>query len=157
MCARVYDWTSARGFLNVFEFGQDDVTIQVFLRFSGNPPGHERLWFWKPSVSGPLVGHAPRASWPAVVRANERAACVKMSPVLRWTLLLLCALFLTLLAADSKQKPKKKKDIRDYNDADMARLLEQWEVGSSGASLCYSHVSFSTNIQLSDTCFTSWI
>lgn len=23
---------------------------------------------------------------------------------------------------------KKKKDIRDYNDADMARLLEQWEV-----------------------------
>lgn len=24
--------------------------------------------------------------------------------------------------------PKKKKDIRDYNDADMARLLEQWEV-----------------------------
>ncbi|XP_006870976.1 PREDICTED: LDLR chaperone MESD [Chrysochloris asiatica] len=23
--------------------------------------------------------------------------------------------------------PKKKKDIRDYNDADMARLLEQWE------------------------------
>ncbi|KAK2107865.1 hypothetical protein P7K49_013030 [Saguinus oedipus] len=22
---------------------------------------------------------------------------------------------------------KKKKDIRDYNDADMARLLEQWE------------------------------
>ncbi|XP_042561301.1 LRP chaperone MESD [Clupea harengus] len=24
-------------------------------------------------------------------------------------------------------KPKKKKDIRDYNDADMARLLEQWE------------------------------
>nr|XP_056721919.1 LRP chaperone MESD [Euleptes europaea] len=24
-------------------------------------------------------------------------------------------------------KPKKPKDIRDYNDADMARLLEQWE------------------------------
>ncbi|KAL7866832.1 hypothetical protein AOLI_G00146460 [Acnodon oligacanthus] len=24
-------------------------------------------------------------------------------------------------------KPKKKKDIRDYNDADMARLLEEWE------------------------------
>ncbi|KAM9461560.1 LRP chaperone MESD [Clarias gariepinus] len=27
----------------------------------------------------------------------------------------------------SDNKPKKKKDIRDYNDADMARLLEQWE------------------------------
>ncbi|KAG5198102.1 hypothetical protein JEQ12_007792 [Ovis aries] len=26
---------------------------------------------------------------------------------------------------------KKKKDIRDYNDADMARLLEQWEVRSA--------------------------
>ncbi|CAF95960.1 unnamed protein product, partial [Tetraodon nigroviridis] len=52
-----------------------------------------------------------------------------MSPVLRWTLLVLvlCALFFTVLAADSQQKPKKKKDIRDYNDADMARLLEQWE------------------------------
>lgn len=65
------------------------------------------------------------------------SVCVKMSPVHRWTVLLLvlCALFLTLLAADSKQKPKKKKDIRDYNDADMARLLEQWEVRYSGAFL----------------------
>ncbi|XP_076879145.1 LRP chaperone MESD [Brachyhypopomus gauderio] len=27
----------------------------------------------------------------------------------------------------SDTKPKKKKDIRDYNDADMARLLEEWE------------------------------
>lgn len=64
-----------------------------------------------------------------------------MSPVLRRSLqpplllllLLLCALFLTHSAADSKEKPRKKKDIRDYNDADMARLLEQWEVGPSGA------------------------
>ncbi|KAK2853369.1 hypothetical protein Q5P01_006030 [Channa striata] len=31
------------------------------------------------------------------------------------------------IASDAKEKPKKKKDIRDYNDADMARLLEQWE------------------------------
>lgn len=31
--------------------------------------------------------------------------------------------------------PAKKKDIRDYNDADMARLLEQWEVrGGAGDS-----------------------
>lgn len=28
----------------------------------------------------------------------------------------------------SNSNPKKKKDIRDYNDADMAKLLEQWEV-----------------------------
>lgn len=50
-------------------------------------------------------------------------------------LLLFCVLFLTNSAADSKEKPRKKKDIRDYNDADMARLLEQWEVGPSGALL----------------------
>ncbi|XP_056881060.1 LRP chaperone MESD [Takifugu flavidus] len=57
-----------------------------------------------------------------------------MSPVLGRSLrppplllLLLCALFLSNSAADSKEKPRKKKDIRDYNDADMARLLEQWE------------------------------
>ncbi|MEQ2308878.1 hypothetical protein AMECASPLE_032823 [Ameca splendens] len=31
-----------------------------------------------------------------------------------------------LSAIDNTGKPKKK-DIRDYNDADMARLLEQWE------------------------------
>lgn len=43
-------------------------------------------------------------------------------------LLLLCTYSLCLLAAEPKDKPKKKKDIRDYNDADMARLLEQWEV-----------------------------
>ncbi|KAM9832099.1 LRP chaperone MESD [Neosynchiropus ocellatus] len=42
-------------------------------------------------------------------------------------LLLLFAFLLCSTAADSKDKPKKKKDIRDYNDADMARLLEQWE------------------------------
>ncbi|KAI4895453.1 hypothetical protein NFI96_009078 [Prochilodus magdalenae] len=34
----------------------------------------------------------------------------------------------TLAVADcTDTKPKKKKDIRDYNDADMARLLEEWE------------------------------
>lgn len=41
--------------------------------------------------------------------------------------LLLCTYMLCILATDSKIKAKKKKDIRDYNDADMARLLEQWE------------------------------
>ncbi|XP_019935184.1 LRP chaperone MESD [Paralichthys olivaceus] len=53
-----------------------------------------------------------------------------MAPRFRWrcVLLLLCAGLLCVLAADSKEKAqKKKKDIRDYNDADMARLLEQWE------------------------------
>ncbi|KAM9318369.1 LRP chaperone MESD [Pholidichthys leucotaenia] len=41
--------------------------------------------------------------------------------------LLLSACVLWAAAADGKAKPSKKKDIRDYNDADMARLLEQWE------------------------------
>ncbi|XP_061614043.1 LRP chaperone MESD [Phyllopteryx taeniolatus] len=47
----------------------------------------------------------------------------------RWqcVALLFCTCLLYSLATDSKEKPKKKKDIRDYNDADMARLLEQWE------------------------------
>lgn len=42
-------------------------------------------------------------------------------------MLLLCSALLCVSAAENKDKPKKKKDIRDYNDADMARLLEQWE------------------------------
>ncbi|KAK5874596.1 hypothetical protein PBY51_019532 [Eleginops maclovinus] len=52
-----------------------------------------------------------------------------MASDFRWrcVVLLLCTYFLCLLATDSKIKAKKKKDIRDYNDADMARLLEQWE------------------------------
>ncbi|KAL4660755.1 LDLR chaperone MESD-like [Arapaima gigas] len=43
--------------------------------------------------------------------------------------LFLCVTFLCVLATDEGKnaKLKKKKDIRDYNDADMARLLEQWE------------------------------
>ncbi|XP_072475338.1 LRP chaperone MESD [Notamacropus eugenii] len=57
----------------------------------------------------------------------------------RWLLLalaFLCAsdLLLCLVEAGEDTKgtakpppPRKKKDIRDYNDADMARLLEQWE------------------------------
>lgn len=52
-----------------------------------------------------------------------------MASDFRWrcVVLLLCTNLLCVLAAESKEKPKKKKDIRDYNDADMARLLEQWE------------------------------
>uniref|UniRef100_UPI0037E872CE LRP chaperone MESD n=1 Tax=Semicossyphus pulcher TaxID=241346 RepID=UPI0037E872CE len=46
---------------------------------------------------------------------------------LRCVVLLLCTYLFCILATESKEKPKKKKDIRDYNDADMARLLEQWE------------------------------
>uniref|UniRef100_A0A8C6VPS9 LRP chaperone MESD n=1 Tax=Naja naja TaxID=35670 RepID=A0A8C6VPS9_NAJNA len=49
-----------------------------------------------------------------------------------WWLCLAVVLCACLAAAEepkkSSHKPgKKKKDIRDYNDADMARLLEQWE------------------------------
>ncbi|XP_041659038.1 LRP chaperone MESD [Cheilinus undulatus] len=52
-----------------------------------------------------------------------------MASDFRWRCiaLLLCSYLLCISAAESKEKPKKKKDIRDYNDADMARLLEQWE------------------------------
>lgn len=55
-----------------------------------------------------------------------------MASDFRWrcAVLLLSTYLLCVLAAESKDKPKKKKDIRDYNDADMARLLEQWEVRS---------------------------
>ncbi|XP_010791382.1 LDLR chaperone MESD-like [Notothenia coriiceps] len=52
-----------------------------------------------------------------------------MASDFRWrcVVLLLCTYMLRILATDSQIKAKKKKDIRDYNDADMARLLEQWE------------------------------
>ncbi|KAI1889714.1 hypothetical protein AGOR_G00165790 [Albula goreensis] len=54
-----------------------------------------------------------------------------MASPYRWrrVCLLLCLSLICVLAAnDGKDnKPKKKKDIRDYNDADMARLLEEWE------------------------------
>ncbi|XP_073693672.1 LRP chaperone MESD [Garra rufa] len=41
------------------------------------------------------------------------------------SVLLFLMLFISVHCTDTK--PKKKKDIRDYNDADMARLLEEWE------------------------------
>ncbi|KAJ3592801.1 hypothetical protein NHX12_005140 [Muraenolepis orangiensis] len=53
-----------------------------------------------------------------------------MASDFRWScvaLLLLCTHLLCVIASDGANKPKKKKDIRDYNDADMARLLEEWE------------------------------
>ncbi|KAK2869356.1 hypothetical protein Q7C36_001227 [Tachysurus vachellii] len=51
-----------------------------------------------------------------------------MASFIRWRCVsvLLLAVFIFLVHC-SDSKPKKKKDIRDYNDADMARLLEQWE------------------------------
>ncbi|RVE74953.1 hypothetical protein OJAV_G00027620 [Oryzias javanicus] len=46
----------------------------------------------------------------------------------RWcSRLVLCACLLAVSSARAGEDQKKKKDIRDYNDADMARLLEQWE------------------------------
>lgn len=55
---------------------------------------------------------------------------VNMASDFRWKCLalLFCTCLLCYLATCNKDKAKKKKDIRDYNDADMARLLEQWEV-----------------------------
>lgn len=48
-------------------------------------------------------------------------------------LLWLCFFGIILISnckkADDKNKPEwAKKDIRDYNDADLERLLDQWEV-----------------------------
>lgn len=49
-------------------------------------------------------------------------------------LAVLCLLFNSLTVAKKFKEGEKpswaKKDIRDFNDADMERLLEQWEVGS---------------------------
>lgn len=137
----MYKKTFVHDSLNFRKCDQYVVVVKVLIKFHGRKLQiiieiyFENRHTW--CVSGVRVKHAPRVSWPALVRANEWTACVKMSPVLRWTVLVLviCVLFLTILAADSKQKPKKKKDIRDYNDADMARLLEQWEVRYSGAFL----------------------
>ncbi|XP_072516733.1 LRP chaperone MESD [Salminus brasiliensis] len=43
-------------------------------------------------------------------------------------LISVCLISLFFAVTDcSDTKPRKKKDIRDYNDADMARLLEEWE------------------------------
>ncbi|KAM9532856.1 LRP chaperone MESD [Guaruba guarouba] len=53
-----------------------------------------------------------------------------MAAAAGWAVLCL-ALWLCAAAGEPEGKqragPAKKKDIRDYNDADMARLLEQWE------------------------------
>ncbi|XP_030622097.1 LRP chaperone MESD [Chanos chanos] len=49
------------------------------------------------------------------------------SPIAWRSSAVLLALILIFSIACADTKPKKKKDIRDYNDADMARLLEQWE------------------------------
>ena len=89
-------------------------------------------------------GARARAS---LVHAAARRCATKMaaSGWARATVIFLCACDLMLLlllpprafAADSPAETpgeatppprKKKKDIRDYNDAVMARLLEQWEV-----------------------------
>lgn len=83
----------------------------------------------------------------AQVRSSRRRGATKMaaSGWARAAVVLLCAselllLLLLPLRAFAAEGPaetpgeatpplrKKKKDIRDYNDADMARLLEQWEV-----------------------------
>ncbi|KAG6927187.1 mesoderm development candidate 2, partial [Chelydra serpentina] len=57
----------------------------------------------------------------------------KMAAAARWARLGLVVLLLVAAAGAGepegtrRAQPAKKKDIRDYNDADMARLLEQWE------------------------------
>lgn len=105
-----------------------------------------------PPGSLPLLGHAchkrhnrseqphtgpggpappPRPLKPAGPRPRRGAGREKMAAAAGWVVLGL-ALWLCAAAGEPEGKrragPAKKKDIRDYNDADMARLLEQWEV-----------------------------
>ncbi|XP_056095567.1 LRP chaperone MESD [Rhinichthys klamathensis goyatoka] len=49
------------------------------------------------------------------------------TPVSSRTVSVLLFLILFISVHCTETKAKKKKDIRDYNDADMARLLEEWE------------------------------
>lgn len=53
----------------------------------------------------------------------------KMASSIRWRCVSVLLFVVFILSVHcSNSNPKKKKDIRDYNDADMAKLLEQWEV-----------------------------
>ena len=60
-------------------------------------------------------------------------ACHAMAEVKFLVLISLISLFLVLFVKSDKGEDAsekwKKKDIRDYNDADVERLYEQWEVG----------------------------
>lgn len=86
--------------------------------------------------SGAETPHAVCAG--SVCSPLHWAANMAASSWLRAVLLFLCASDLLLLSppeayatdtpGEAITPPRKKKDIRDYNDADMARLLEQWEV-----------------------------
>lgn len=45
-------------------------------------------------------------------------------------ILILCLVCVAIECKKGKEKPEwAKKDIRDFSDADMERLLDQWEVG----------------------------
>ncbi|KAI4877007.1 hypothetical protein NFI96_023402, partial [Prochilodus magdalenae] len=66
--------------------------------------------------------------------ANQKAPGRIMAAPISWRktavflFISVCVFSLFIVVADcTDTKPKKKKDIRDYNDADMARLLEEWE------------------------------
>lgn len=113
--------------------GQGRVLALVLLRAS------EEL-DWKTGVgwgrgSGAETPHAVCAG--SVCSPLHWAANMAASSWLRAVLLFLCASDLLLLSppeayatdtpGETITPPRKKKDIRDYNDADMARLLEQWE------------------------------
>ncbi|XP_077084187.1 LRP chaperone MESD isoform X2 [Siphateles boraxobius] len=53
------------------------------------------------------------------------------TPVSSRTVSVLLFLIFFISVHCTETKAKKKKDIRDYNDADMARLLEEWEMMTS--------------------------
>lgn len=96
-----------------------------------------------------LPAHAHRARNPGLkanvalfllFRLSKMAAA---SACWKWLgLVLVLGLLAAALGAEEPQgspggkATQKKKDIRDYNDADMARLLEQWEVGEERRGAC---------------------
>ncbi|XP_016307795.1 LDLR chaperone MESD-like [Sinocyclocheilus anshuiensis] len=72
------------------------------------------------------------------------------SPVSCRTASVLFCLILFTSVHCTDTKPKKKKDIRDYNEADMARLLEEWEkfvVGSNRAIFMLRDGSYAWEIK----------
>ncbi len=60
-----------------------------------------------------------------------------------------------VLPVAGAQSARKKKDIRDYTDADLERLYEQWEVSSGTKAVIASSVLPVNLEQYNRTCISS--
>lgn len=95
----------------------------------GRPAGGARGHRTRPGRAGGVAhAQAPPAAGRHKMAAGARGARLGLG-------LLLVVLCGACGAAGPGSRPAKKKDVRDYNDADMARLLEQWEVRAAPAML----------------------